>query len=369
MNTHKQNFSNQDDSDINNVWAISEWADCFSDEKLKGYVCKIPEWTNIIGFSIESKNIICLISEWEKQARYALCKKTVWATRLLNTLELRKLNQVIKQDNISDSFSELILSDQYKQSINSSINKQINKFSNGKYTYTSNRWQKFDVTIENKQAIEIKPHGSILLWSNVWAIKRCITLWFDKNFQKYWELENQNKPLNDSQTPTQKINTWLVVHQTQSLVQQSLEKNKIEDKKFNDLKSLESQFTKELMNFIDYNSDYKPTDIQFTSAQNVFVIFSERTNTSATEMWVLLNNPNITWLIFQSIENNLKKELSDDTKYLNLLIQLLWKVKEVFSWYLLPEKPVEELNETDKLAMIDEIMNIHKMKNKKRAYH
>lgn len=145
--------------------------------------------------------------------------------------------------------------------------------------------------------------------------------------------------------------------------------NKDKSTKFSDLKSLEHILSEELKNFIDYNSNYKPTGIQLTSAQNVFVVFSERTNTSATEIWKLLNNSNMTWLIFQSIENNLKKELTNDTKYLNLLIQLLWKVKEVFDWYLLPEKPAEELTETDKSAMIDEIKKIHIMINKKRTYH
>jgi len=387
MNTSQSSY--EQPQDTISIWGVSEWINYISDEKLKSYVCNIPEWTNVIGFSTEAKSIICLKSEWEDQVMYALCRKPDWTTRLLNTLELRKLNQVIEQYNISESLAKLILPVQYKQFINSSINKQKNKFSDGKYTYTSNRWQKFDVKIENKQAIEIKPHGSILLWSNVWAIKRCITLWFDKNFQKYWELKqtqnnvietHKNHVLNSVESiqyeektidniPTQKISTWLIVNTTQSLVQESLEKNKAKNKKFNDLRSLENILSRELKNFIDYDTQYKPSDIQLRAAQNIFVIFSERTNVETTEISVLLNNPNITWLIFQSIENNLRKELSDDIKYLNLLIQLLWKVKEVFSWYHLPEKPAEELNEDDKWAMIQELRKIHKIQNEKRAYH
>jgi hypothetical protein len=60
------------------------------------------------------------------------------------------------------------------------------------------------------------------------------------------------------------------------------------------LRSLENILSRELKNFIDYDTQYKPSDIQLRAAQNIFVIFSERTNVETTEISVLLNNPNIT---------------------------------------------------------------------------
>lgn len=193
MNFHQQHSSHEDTQAQNteSVWAVSALIDHITNESLTSYLCEVPEWVNIIWFKTEKTRIICLASDINENIQYALCKKPNWTTRLLNTIELRKLNNYKSTTDISSQFKLFNIPNSNKSWINKSINKQKNKFSDGKYTYTSNRWQKFDVTIERNQAIEIKPHGSILLWSNVWAIKRCITLWFDKNFTKYWELENK----------------------------------------------------------------------------------------------------------------------------------------------------------------------------------
>jgi hypothetical protein len=345
---HQHQFSNQDNSDINNIWGISEWVNHISDEKLKWYVCKIPEWINIIGFSTEAKSIICLKSEWEKQVMYALCRKPDWTTRLLNTLELRKLNQVIEQNNISESLVKLILPVQYKQSINSSINKQKNKFSDGKYTYTSNRWQKFDVKIENKQATEIKPHGSILLWSNVWAIKRCITLWFDKNFQKYWELENKFEefiPVQSTQLSvvdeTNKILTWEYLWKEPNISNiDNWDYYENIRQKITDSSNLilSTDYIEDIYSQVeDFTISNFPSIKHIEAAENFILIIYKRTWVDKSTISDLLQTGPTIHYMFDNIDESIKNEWYD-INFVQVLLQLSEIIKNIFLSMVSEEK-------------------------------